>query len=301
MSDYPQCGLHPDADSLSAFVEGVLPEHERVACLAHIAECAVCREVVFLAQEPLPVPAADRLVWWKRWLAPVPALSFAAVAGVLVLSVAIYRVERPLPKPTAEVVAKSAPVVAVAPVIPQTAAPRQPPMAVRKPAPAPPVLKAAPSALVQEETASESFVVNGSLSAGVKAATKQVDVQPNQVARADSVPATGSAATPTVNTQSVARLSPVPLAGRMMASRAPLPNRPAAVTSATSGKIMLAADSVGALYRSDDGGKKWELISPVWTGKVVDLAAGTDGAFRLTADDGASWSSRDGVHWSLAK
>jgi hypothetical protein len=46
MSEYPQPGLHPDADTLSAFVEGVLPEHERLACLAHFADCAACREVV---------------------------------------------------------------------------------------------------------------------------------------------------------------------------------------------------------------------------------------------------------------
>jgi len=112
MSEYPQHGMHPDPDSLSAFVEGVLPEHERLACLAHMAACDACREVVFLAQEPLPVPVADRVVWWKRWLAPIPALSVAAVAGILVVSVAIYRVERPVPKPTAAVVAKSAPLAA---------------------------------------------------------------------------------------------------------------------------------------------------------------------------------------------
>ena len=37
MSEYLQPGLHPDPDSLNAFVEGVLPEHERLQCLAHLA------------------------------------------------------------------------------------------------------------------------------------------------------------------------------------------------------------------------------------------------------------------------
>ncbi len=57
MSEYLQPGLHPDPDSLNAFIEGVLPEHERLQCLAHLAECPACREVVYLAEEPLVVGA----------------------------------------------------------------------------------------------------------------------------------------------------------------------------------------------------------------------------------------------------
>jgi hypothetical protein len=83
MSDYPQPGLHPDADTLNAFVEEALPEHERLACLAHFAECAECRQVVFLTQEPFP-PELPKTEWWRRWLAPLPALCSAA--GILVLS-----------------------------------------------------------------------------------------------------------------------------------------------------------------------------------------------------------------------
>jgi len=50
MSEQLQRGLHPDADLLSAFAEGVLPEHERLRCTEHLAECALCREIAFLAQ-----------------------------------------------------------------------------------------------------------------------------------------------------------------------------------------------------------------------------------------------------------
>jgi hypothetical protein len=99
MSEYPQSGLHPDADSLNAFIEGVQPEHERLECLAHLAECPLCREVVYLAQEsepaqPLPVRAAGNS-FWKRWVTPVPVLTAAAVTALLVLSVAVYRQYRP--------------------------------------------------------------------------------------------------------------------------------------------------------------------------------------------------------------
>jgi hypothetical protein len=79
MSEHLHPGLHLDADSLSAFAEGVLPEHERLQCLAHIAECARCRELAFLAQEP---PSASTLPnpvpFWRRWFAPVPVLTAAA-------------------------------------------------------------------------------------------------------------------------------------------------------------------------------------------------------------------------------
>ena len=85
--------LHPDADLLSAFVEGVLPEHERAQCLAHLAECSQCREVVFLTQEtrvvpttPILVPAPAR----RRRLRPMPLLAVAAAVCVALLGAWLY-------------------------------------------------------------------------------------------------------------------------------------------------------------------------------------------------------------------
>jgi hypothetical protein len=93
MSERLHPGVHPDADSLSAFVEGVLPEHERAECLAHLAECSRCREVVFLAQGTPVAPAAPVLVpaparkWWFR---PMPLLAAAAVVCVTLLGAWLY-------------------------------------------------------------------------------------------------------------------------------------------------------------------------------------------------------------------
>jgi hypothetical protein len=93
MSERLHQGVHPDADSLSAFVEGVLPEHERAECLGHLAECSRCREVVFLAQGTLVAPAAPVLVpaparkWWFR---PIPLLAAAAMVWVTLLGVWLY-------------------------------------------------------------------------------------------------------------------------------------------------------------------------------------------------------------------
>jgi hypothetical protein len=75
--------LHPDIDSLNAFVEGALQEQERLQCLAHIAECPRCRELVFLAQEPPTVRVAPSpALGWRRWFTPIPVLAAAAIVCI---------------------------------------------------------------------------------------------------------------------------------------------------------------------------------------------------------------------------
>ena len=83
--------LHLDADSLNAFVEGVLPEHERAQCLAHLAECARCRDIVFLAQEvpvspAAPIPISPR----RRWFHPIPLLATAAAVCVAIIGTWLF-------------------------------------------------------------------------------------------------------------------------------------------------------------------------------------------------------------------
>ena len=168
MSEHLQSGLHPDPDSLNAFIEGVLPEHERIECLAHLAECAQCREVVYLAQDPVaaePLPAPRP----KRWFAPIWALSVAAVAGILVLSVALYQFEKPAATaPVAMVSVPSSPAakqlqadapVAAAPL--KRAAKR--PMQHPEPLAAPPP----PAPLPAQRAADDAMQINGSVSSPV--------------------------------------------------------------------------------------------------------------------------------------
>jgi len=90
MSELLQHGNHPDSDQLNAFAEYVLPEHERLETLAHLAECADCRQIVFLAQHAQE--ADDRLLqevpgrsgWWKNWRILRPAAA-ALTCGLLVV------------------------------------------------------------------------------------------------------------------------------------------------------------------------------------------------------------------------
>ena len=81
-----QPGIHPDADQLSVFVEGVTTPREQEQMLAHLAECAECRKAVFLMQpheEPKQVTATPVKAWVWRWLVPV-GLPAAALACVLI-------------------------------------------------------------------------------------------------------------------------------------------------------------------------------------------------------------------------
>lgn len=96
MSEELHPGLHPDADVLNAFLEGALPEHERAACLIHLADCAQCREVVFLARKAAeaeaPAAAKDAAVrFWRRLLRPLPVLAAAVTVILVFFSVGLYR------------------------------------------------------------------------------------------------------------------------------------------------------------------------------------------------------------------
>jgi hypothetical protein len=94
MSEELHSGLHPDPDVLNAFIEGVLPEHERVGCLAHLAECAQCREVVFLAGQAAEIvqPAAvAKAPIWRKLFRPMPVLAVACAAMIVVVSLQLFR------------------------------------------------------------------------------------------------------------------------------------------------------------------------------------------------------------------
>jgi Putative zinc-finger len=90
MTQLLQSGHHPDADQLSAFAEHALPAHEQQQTLAHLATCADCRAIVFLAQPDqveaqLPQPTAARRPWFSGWNLAIPAaLALAALALVTI-------------------------------------------------------------------------------------------------------------------------------------------------------------------------------------------------------------------------
>jgi len=87
-----QLDLHPDADSLNAFVEQALAMPEREQILAHLAACSRCRQVIFLAQQaaaeaeaPATQPTNQPTAWYWNWrLAWVPATALAAALALVI-------------------------------------------------------------------------------------------------------------------------------------------------------------------------------------------------------------------------
>jgi hypothetical protein len=138
---------------------------------------------------------------------------------------------------------------------------------------------------------------------GFKRTTKQIDVQPAQMARADSTLSVGSVSESISVTAEVAQIQ---TATKDHSAVQPLPSKLRAGTTVVKGKLMLRTDSSGALYLSKNAGEKWTVVKPVWQGKVVSLTAlaapvsSPGPAFQLTIDSGAVWLSRDGSHWYAA-
>jgi Photosynthesis system II assembly factor YCF48 len=79
--------VHPDADTLTAYVEQSLPSTESQTVVAHLAVCEPCREVVVLSQSLLAEPATQTVLApapgsrWRRLL--TPAFSAAAAAAAM--------------------------------------------------------------------------------------------------------------------------------------------------------------------------------------------------------------------------
>jgi hypothetical protein len=140
---------------------------------------------------------------------------------------------------------------------------------------------------------------------------------------------------PPVETQPAAPAEPAPMLGLKhvwdvpaLASRIQLPSGLTAVSTAFHGHLMLAIDTAGALFLSEDRGVRWERIATQWTGRAVEVhqrvaasgdmptASGTQNgttgnaspdagaappptvSFELSNDENQMWVSTDGRTWT---
>jgi hypothetical protein len=89
--------------------------------------------------------------------------------------------------------------------------------------------------------------------------------------------------------------------GRAVTPASPLytlPDKSTPVSVATKDKLVVAVDSAGALFVSENAGKNWTRVKATWKGKVAGVSV--NAIFELTTDPASIWVSTDGRHWSEA-
>ena len=312
MNDLLQPGQHLDPDQLNAFVEGVLPEHERKESLAHLADCAHCRQIVFLAQqaqqseEPVPVKAAATWRDWFRFspLSMVGAAS-AALACALIVTVTLH-LHHSAPPPTTET-AKVEPFQSLPPVTQREEAPAATLSAIARPAakavpppPPPPSLasSAPPANAIQAGSISADTSTNED---NVRVQTKLRRVEPTAPEPSPAPPYSPSASA--ADALAGASVENLPVNGRAFLSRRaeatgsitqtlpakavlrPLPSKLPIATTVSSAALILAADSAGTLFVSKNGGEPWQAVEQQWQGKVVRLALAPQTEAKDTTDN----------------
>jgi hypothetical protein len=122
--------VHPDADLLTAFAEQSLLEQERNSLLAHLADCAECREVVVVAS-PEIAAAAQEIPARSGWLG-WPALRWGALAACAVIVVAAVSLRPRSPETARIVIPEDSAQLAAKTEEAKTDANPQPPAALRK-------------------------------------------------------------------------------------------------------------------------------------------------------------------------
>jgi hypothetical protein len=90
-----------------------------------------------------------------------------------------------------------------------------------------------------------------------------------------------------------------------------LPGGAEALSVATAGRRTVAIDTTGAVFLSQDAGKRWQLVKAQWTGRPVlvrtkqialhgaVLSPDEQAQFELVTDKLGTWSSPDGSTWTL--
>jgi hypothetical protein len=95
---------HPDADTLTAYMEQSLPAAESKTVVAHLAVCEPCREVLALSQAVMAQPETQTVLApapvsrWRKLFSPVFGAA-AAVAAMAVIAVMVLQLPQKNPQP----------------------------------------------------------------------------------------------------------------------------------------------------------------------------------------------------------
>ena len=98
---------HPDADTITAYVEQSLPAAERQTVVTHLSVCEPCREVLALSQPQLPELAIQTVFkpaavsWWRRLFTPTFGLA-ASVAAMAIIAVLVLQLPHRTAQPSSQ-------------------------------------------------------------------------------------------------------------------------------------------------------------------------------------------------------
>jgi Carboxypeptidase regulatory-like domain/Putative zinc-finger len=269
MSELLQSGQHPDADQLSAFVEHVLPAHEREETLAHLAVCPACRSIVALslpAVEEQPIPQLVRRPWLSGWnlvWSGTAALAAMVLVGVLLRngSGVPSRVSSHVPPAQTAVTAPQPPPIVLHQQLPQGAGKLS-----QQPPPVSTARAGAPSGHHDRQLQAAPGVSGVAGGIANRAATPAFDATTQSSV---AVAASNDA----LQMEKVAvRSMLLPDEAQVILSHHPLPSGLPAVSAVANGRQVIAIDTHNSLFLSDDGGEHWSAISPPWQDRAVKVA-----------------------------
>jgi hypothetical protein len=297
-------GQHPDADQMSAFVEHVLPAHEREEMLAHLAVCPECRATVRLSQEAVkevaeeieqpvevPVEVPKRRPWFAGWVVAWPvagALAAMVVFAMYMRHEALVRrganeptqlaesraparlemEERSVSKPAPAQNEKAKRAEQAGESLRAVGAKAEQNLDTKKASGVP-----APAAggLLQSSrimAAPESFAGNAPMARPASPAAPSAAAQEEPVAGAMRQTLQTAIGGP-IETSN-ADLASVTLDQMKVAPALhPLPSGLPVLSLATNGRQVIAIDAQNALFASADGGAHWTAVPTVWAGRAV--------------------------------
>ena len=276
MSDLLQSGQHPDADQLNAFVEHVLPAHEREETLAHLAVCPHCRSIVALSlpsveETAMPRPEPVRRPWLSGWNLAWPATAAVAaliLGGIYIRNSFIVRNHVPPAQMAQSPAVKPAPASTLPP---QTAQQSSVPRVAK---------------IIPKQEAVTTLPISGRNIGRLKATGADSSAFQRQASNNSPQPSAGAlasaAAAPSSTTVPVGAQSiqteNAAVAGTFALDQAQvisnhrlLPSGLPTVSAVTNGRQAVAIDAHNTLYLSDDAGGNWHVISPQWHGHAVKV------------------------------
>lgn len=297
-------GPHPDPDLLAAYAENSLAPHDRDNLLTHLAACADCRDVLYLA-----VPEVDtQEVLRPAYRPPRLAVRWATLAASVVIIGAVLLNNRELFHQNSSRVVQTynqAPLGKVAEL--------KEPLAEKPAEERTPAIQAAAKVLppvkhmTAKPQASMQFDQTGQVRLSVPVAGATVS---NEVASAQS----RSADSTLLASEQAARATPTPEwsispngevqhsidSGRTWQA-VPVAEGASFTAIAALGNDVWVGGHAGALYHSTDAGRSWAKIDPVSTDDITHIEFSdplngllntANGAIWITSDGGRSWHSK---------